>query len=99
MRLLKGRFIMKAETNRSAERGHSAQAPSEECFQTEELSLQGLQFDSCVQDAYELLKSIDGINEVIVDKDKQMARIKYDVRLTSMPIIRDLLLRSGYKFD
>ena len=71
----------------------------EEIFKTDRIRIGKLALDECVQSVEELLKEIDGVQSVRVLPEEGMAEVTYDSRRMNLPLLHQILLRSGYKTE
>jgi copper chaperone CopZ len=77
---------------------HQETAEKEDSFLvTEKIRIHHLRCDPCISSVEELFMSIDGVQSVRIHEEDQSADVTFDTRKTSLPVINDTLLRSGYK--
>jgi copper chaperone CopZ len=66
-------------------------------LKTQNIRIHDLECDNCISSLDELFMSIDGVMAVRVNPDDQVAEVTFDTRKTNLPLIHEILLRSGYK--
>jgi copper chaperone len=65
--------------------------------ETVTIGIAGMTCDHCVRKVESALRGLPGINDVVVDRAKAIARVTYDDSATNVPAMHDALLRSGYQ--
>jgi copper chaperone CopZ len=76
---------------------HPTAVKEDSFLATEEIRVHHLRCDECISTLEELFMSVDGVQFVRINENDQNAEVTFDTRKTSLPVINDILLRSGYK--
>jgi len=66
-------------------------------WETRVLGIEGMTCDNCVKTLTKALKRVNGVKDVMVDRESARASITFDTTKTDMPAIHEAILRSGYK--
>jgi copper chaperone len=66
-------------------------------WETRVLGIEGMTCDNCVNTLTKALKRVNGVKDVMVDRESARASITFDTTKTDMPAIHEAILRSGYK--
>jgi copper chaperone CopZ len=61
------------------------------------IGIAGMTSDDAVRRAERALRELDGVKEVVVDRDAAVIRVTFDSSIVDIPSIHDAILQSGYK--
>jgi copper chaperone CopZ len=75
----------------------SIERPALSFFETNEIAIEGMTCDKCVEKIEHALGDKEGVREVVVDRQRGIATVTFDTRKTDIPELHDILLRAGYK--
>lgn len=66
-------------------------------FDIARIEIDGMTDDACVQKVESTLRSVPGVREVRVDRNANLALVRFDTRQTHVPALHDALMQSGYQ--
>jgi Cu+-exporting ATPase len=66
-------------------------------LETQDIGIQGMTCDNCVQRVEKALRGVNGVTEVRVNRGAAQATVTFDTTKTHMPELHDALLKSGYR--
>ena len=75
---------------------HDLRPTEEASIETAQLAMDGLTEADNVQKVVDLLKAVDGVQEVHGTPANGMVTVTFDARKTHVPALHDVLLRGGY---
>ncbi len=75
---------------------HDLRPTEEAAIETAHLAVDGLTEKDSVQKAVDVLKQVDGVQDVHGEKGGGVISVTFDARKTHVPALHDALLRSGY---
>ena len=75
---------------------HDLRSTEEAAIETAHLAMDGLSEQDNVQKVVELLKAVDGVQEVHGTPANGIVTVTFDARKTHVPALHDALLRGGY---
>ena len=75
---------------------HDLRPTDEASIETAQLAMDGLTEADNVQKVVDILKAVDGVQEVHGTPANGMVTVTFDARKTHVPALHDALLRGGY---
>ena len=66
-------------------------------LETHEIGIAGMTCDNCVRRVEKALRSVNGVQDVRVDRSAALAAVTFDTTKTHIPELHDVLLKSGYR--
>jgi copper chaperone CopZ len=66
-------------------------------LETIEIGTEGEDCDACVRKLRPVLMKIPGVQDVVVDLERERVVVTFDARKTHAPDLHDAVLQSGYK--
>jgi copper chaperone CopZ len=70
---------------------------NEAALETRDIGISGMTCDKCVARVDKALRSVNGVREVIVDRQAARATVTFDTVATNVPALHDAVLKSGYE--
>jgi copper chaperone CopZ len=68
-----------------------------EVLETRDLTIAGMGCDNCARKLDRALRATDGVKEVRVDSIAGRATVTYDRTRTSIPVLQEVVVKSGYR--
>ena len=76
---------------------HDLRPTEEAAIETAHFATDGLTEEDSVQKVVDVLKAVDGVQEVHGEVASGMITVTFDARKTHVPALQDAMLKGGYK--